>query len=533
MFFVWGCNCMQTVDNKTTMWNFLKRTVSFVVTGVLCLLPIFVATTEAVKHVERTGSASSCQHQIEYAVNFATNGFGDDSFLSLSTPDFGIVNVLRDIDATRLEIQFSGSSFRKKFIDRIDSVQPTFTIDGTDIRRVLRYADINPNTQTLELWTVPARYDEIFESANISFTSRRGCGNNNNLLCELCKMVITEVEKLLESNYTEEKIIEALDHVCDVLPTPVKMPCRSFVATYLPKLIELLIQREPPTVVCHQLGVCTATGNDAAIDIPVCMGINTDGTCRTAKGPIPLYDNPKWNVDVTCSDCFLGFATDVFFEMQIKWFKLEYLRGGFRNMALNGALVVDAYSQQAWSTGIDKNLPLVKPTTIITFHIGPVPITVWFEIPVRAIADFSARLTGEVKVGAQMKVNWGDQYLSWDPEHHWVGHHSTPVFTWIPVLQTSAAVDAEASTSLQPTLALHVDNLYSFLLTLQPTLYSTVKGSLAEKKICASLAYEFDVVTQSQLHINIPLVHTTYDHTWGPNRIIDTGITPIGTKCFP
>jgi len=78
----------------------------------------------------------------------------------------------------------------------------------------------------------------------------------NAVPCVLCQFVITEVEKLLEDHRTEEAIIKALDKVCEKLPVGVRDLCKHFVETYLPKLIELLIQKQPPEVVCKELGLC-------------------------------------------------------------------------------------------------------------------------------------------------------------------------------------------------------------------------------------------------------------------------------------
>jgi saposin len=78
----------------------------------------------------------------------------------------------------------------------------------------------------------------------------------NGVSCTLCQFVIMEVEKLLHDERTEESIIKALDRVCHRLPPALRDECSYLVKTYLPLLIELLIQKQPPEVVCKEIGLC-------------------------------------------------------------------------------------------------------------------------------------------------------------------------------------------------------------------------------------------------------------------------------------
>ncbi len=394
-----------------------------------------IAETPVKRTIERTGEIKSCSGGKNYNVNFSTSGYSDDHFINVEYIE-GITNILRDIDKTRMIIEFSGTKFLEKFIVKL-TIEPIFIIDDVDIRRLLNY---NYTNNKLELQTTPASYSEVFEHADISMNTIDGC------------------------------------------------------------------------------------------DVPVCLGVNTNN-CNNPSGNIPIYDNKY--ITVTCIDCFVGFYTDVFFDMKIRWFKLESLSGGFKNMVLNGALVLDGKGNYAWSVGIDKILPIVKPTTIITFYIGPVPIRIWFEIPVEEKADFSIHTSAELEVGATMKWTLGDNYLSWDDKNHWQHHKSTPNFEWNPVLSVSGNLDAESSVSLSPTIILHVNDIYTFWLTIDPILYGNVIGSIEKKQVCGTLSYDVDLIIKSELHIDIPLIHTKLDKTWGPTIVYDSGEKPIGTKCIP
>ncbi len=264
-------------------------------------------------------------------------------------------------------------------------------------------------------------------------------------------------------------------------------------------------------------------------DIPVCLGVNTDN-CNNPKTTLPIYKNQY--VDVNCINCFIGFSTNVFFEMGIKSFKLDYIKGGFRNSVVNGALIVDANGKYHWSLSVDKTYPVVKPTTIITFHIGIIPIRIWFEIPIEEKLDLSLDTQADVKLGATMKWNLGSDYMAWNSYSHWQIYHDKPVFSWSPVFESTAFLNSHLEESLNPTFILHVDNLYSFWLMIEPTLIGDVVGSLDKKQICGSLSYDFDVKVKSELDINIPWLHVEYDKTFGPYVIFEES-GPIGKICLP
>jgi len=408
------------------------------ITSKVFLIFAFLISIVSANMITRTGSINSCGNNQQYNLNFNTFGYDDTHFVILKTID-GMVNVIRDIDNTRILIEFSGTTYLQKFIKSITSISPIFTIDDIDIRRILDFNLTKSNE--IELMTTTAKYDELFETADVSLNTASKCDDS----------------------------------------------------------------------------------------IPICLGVNTNGKCDTAQGEIPIYSNPY--ISVTCSNCFVGFYTDVFFEMHIKWFKLESIAGGFKNIALNSALVIDTKGNYAWSAGIDKTLPIIKPTTIISFHIGPIPIRIWFDINVEEKADISLSTAGEIVVGANMKWNLGDNYLSWDPNNHWIHHSTKPVFTGEPILSVSGNINANSKVSLVPTISLYVDNIYTFRTEIEPIIFGKVYGTIAERKVCAELDYEFDIKVESELSINIPWVHIHYDKIFDWKTIYDTGIQSIATKC--
>lgn len=77
-------------------------------------------------------------------------------------------------------------------------------------------------------------------------------------VCELCELVVQQVEKLLDSNRTRAHIKEALDKVCDLLPSKYSQKCKSFVETYADLVITLMETEGDPKIICMALGCCSS-----------------------------------------------------------------------------------------------------------------------------------------------------------------------------------------------------------------------------------------------------------------------------------
>ncbi|CAG5121767.1 unnamed protein product, partial [Candidula unifasciata] len=82
-------------------------------------------------------------------------------------------------------------------------------------------------------------------------------------LCLLCELLTSVVEKLLKENTTETDIEAALDKVCDVLSATIKTECESFVALYLPYVVDLIVQELPPNQICQKIRFCNASMGQA------------------------------------------------------------------------------------------------------------------------------------------------------------------------------------------------------------------------------------------------------------------------------
>lgn len=255
-------------------------------------------------------------------------------------------------------------------------------------------------------------------------------------------------------------------------------------------------------------------------DKPVCVGVNTDvSTCKKAAKLLPIYSNGI--VSLTCSNCFAGFYMDVFFDLEIEAFSLKRLQGGFRNISVNSALEVAMQATKSWSIGVDKEMPLAggEHNPIISFKIGPVPFVFWFEASQRIKADIQLQSTAQAQAGVTMYYNIGDAYVSWDAENHWQSHKPTPSLEVQHALSGSAEFNGQAALSIAPSVALHVNQLYSYSVILAPSVSMLIRGDTESKQICEFAGYDVSLSTNAQLHLNIPVLDVHKDKQWGPTII--------------
>jgi saposin len=81
----------------------------------------------------------------------------------------------------------------------------------------------------------------------------------NDVECDLCEQVVTQVLDMVKDKKTEDEIKSALERVCSYLPSSMSAKCKNFVDTYTDLLISLITQELTPQEVCQELGLCQAT----------------------------------------------------------------------------------------------------------------------------------------------------------------------------------------------------------------------------------------------------------------------------------
>ncbi|ELV10085.1 Proactivator polypeptide [Tupaia chinensis] len=80
-----------------------------------------------------------------------------------------------------------------------------------------------------------------------------------NVYCEMCEYVVKEAVKLVDSNKTEEEILNTVDKMCSKLPQSLAKECQEVVDTYGRSILSLL-EQTTPELVCHLLHLCPSKG---------------------------------------------------------------------------------------------------------------------------------------------------------------------------------------------------------------------------------------------------------------------------------
>jgi len=75
--------------------------------------------------------------------------------------------------------------------------------------------------------------------------------------CSLCQLIMQYVETYVSQNQTEQEIIQKLEAFCANIPL-FGPECDSIVSSYLPSMIQWIINKEPPPVFCATVRVCGA-----------------------------------------------------------------------------------------------------------------------------------------------------------------------------------------------------------------------------------------------------------------------------------
>ena len=81
--------------------------------------------------------------------------------------------------------------------------------------------------------------------------------------CDICTLVVTEIDKLIVADQTLDQLIELVEELCsgiDGLFPGAGATCNALVETYLPQIVEGLVNNQlSPASVCATLTLCPWT----------------------------------------------------------------------------------------------------------------------------------------------------------------------------------------------------------------------------------------------------------------------------------
>merc|ERR1711924_163498 len=96
---------------------------------------------------------------------------------------------------------------------------------------------------------------------------------------------------------------------------------------------------------------------------------------------------------------------------------------------------------------------------------------------------------GEAKAGLKMEYSIGDSWVSWDTKNNWTHNKVQPNFTFTPTVSGKAEFQGDANFTVSPIIALRVNQLFKYELTLNPKVRFQIEGSVADKHICSTPSY--------------------------------------------
>ncbi|XP_054989180.1 prosaposin [Sorex araneus] len=113
----------------------------------------------------------------------------------------------------------------------------------------------------------------------------------SDVVCEACEYVVKELTSWIDSNKTEEEIIENLDKVCQKLPTSLASQCQEVVDSYGRSILTLLLQEMTPELVCSALGLCSPRGLPAlSVHVTQPKAATDGGFCEVCKKLVGYLD---------------------------------------------------------------------------------------------------------------------------------------------------------------------------------------------------------------------------------------------------
>lgn len=84
------------------------------------------------------------------------------------------------------------------------------------------------------------------------------------VFCTICEFIVGEAEKYLESNATDQVVLQELAKACTLLTDPTWIQdCKTFVEQEGEVLIAHIIAGEPPAQVCSYVDLCNSSASFA------------------------------------------------------------------------------------------------------------------------------------------------------------------------------------------------------------------------------------------------------------------------------
>ena len=135
-------------------------------------------------------------------------------------------------------------------------------------------------------------------------------------------------------------------------------------------------------------------------DFPLCLGANSND-CIKSKKPLPIYKNK--HISVQCQDCYIGMKTTMEIRLNISKV-LKHIDLSLKDIEINSGFVMNHTSDGNRGAGKEYNYMAKEPTVIMNFWIGPVPVSIWYEIPLAISGGSESDVKSHYQTLSQLHV---------------------------------------------------------------------------------------------------------------------------------
>ncbi|KAL9645973.1 hypothetical protein ABK040_001080 [Willaertia magna] len=136
-------------------------------------------------------------------------------------------------------------------------------------------------------------------------------------ICNVCQLVVSQVENWVESNETLQNLETQLEQVCTVVPAQYSAICKYVVDSYLPQFIHNVEQSFPPKKCCQIVGLCSDSASKqqqkpkVVAPVPP-IPVNNSTLCPLCKATVNFLKPQVENLDVAQVKQQLQFACSFF-----------------------------------------------------------------------------------------------------------------------------------------------------------------------------------------------------------------------------
>ena len=249
--------------------------------------------------------------------------------------------------------------------------------------------------------------------------------------------------------------------------------------------------------------------------------------CTGPAAQLPIFASDL--LDVTCTSCYAGVRADFFLNASIHGFHLHNISAGISDVHVEADMTAAATSTKAGAAGQNITVDLVPPTTIFDVALGPLPLRLWFAVPVQRAALAHASEALAMTAGAKATLDLGAVGVEYVSGAGWSTiKPGAPTIAFVEnVGKPTGGAQLDVSLQLAPTLALHLDNIFDMWVSVDPHAELHAKAN-ADGVGCVNGTASTQVYLGASLDISVPEIDLKIYGHLGPEVVYDSGVKELG-----